>query len=82
MMSELRRSSRRISASLAQKEDPAVSNGVQPEKEREKSGSKSGSGGKLAKATVNGNGSKTTGGRGKRKFGECNLEKKKIGLSV
>jgi hypothetical protein len=55
---------------LALKEDPSVSNGAQPEKEREKPGLKIGSGGKPGKAALNGNVSKTTGGRGKRKFGE------------
>jgi hypothetical protein len=70
MMSELRRSSRRISANLAQKEDHSVSNGLQQEKEREKPGLKSGVVGKAGKVAVTGNGSKAAGGRGKRKFGE------------
>lgn len=70
MMSELRRSSRRISAGLAQKEDPSIRNGAQAEKEREKSGPTSGSIAKPEKKNVNGNGSKTAAQRGKRKLGE------------
>lgn len=70
MMSELRRSSRRISASLAQKEDPSGINGAQGEKEREKLGPKNGSITKLGKVAVNGSTSKTVGQRGKRKLGQ------------
>lgn len=70
MMSELRRSSRRTSASLAQKEDASVPGGAQGEKEREKLGSKNGAITKLGKVAVNGNNSKTTGQRGKRKLGQ------------
>lgn len=67
MMSELRRSSRRISASLAQKEDPSIPNGAQAEKEREKPGPKAGSVTKTGKTAVNGNGPRQ---KAKRKFGE------------
>lgn len=70
MMSELRRSSRRISASLAQKEDPSVPNGAQAEKEREKPGPRNGAVAKPGKIAVNGNSSKTVGQREKRKLGE------------
>lgn len=69
-MSELRRSSRRTSASLAQKEDPSVPNGAQGEKEREKLGPKNGSIAKTGKIAANGNSSKVAGQRGKRKLGE------------
>lgn len=70
MMSELRRSSRRTSATLAQKEDPPVPNVAPGEKEREKLGRKNGSIAKPGKAAVNGDNSKTTGQRGKRKLGQ------------
>ena len=70
MMSELRRSSRRISASLAPNEDLSLRNGAQPEKEREKPSVKSGSVAKPGKTAVNGNGSKTAAQRVKRKLGE------------
>lgn len=70
MMSELRRSSRRTSASLAQREDLSLPNGAQGEKDREKLGSKNGSVAKPGKVAVNGNSSKPAGQRGKRKLGE------------
>lgn len=70
MMSQLRRSSRRTSATLAQKEDPSVPNGAPGEKEGEKLGPTNGSIAKLEKVAVNGNKSKTTGQRGKRKLGQ------------
>ncbi len=68
-MSELRRSSRRISANLAQKEDAPTANGARHDTERGKNGQKHASDGKSGK-TVNIGSSKTVGGPGKRKFGE------------
>lgn len=72
MMTELRRSSRRISANVAHKEDGPIANGAEHDTDREKGSQKIGLEGKSGKAVgnVSGGSSKTVGGRGKRKFGE------------
>lgn len=67
-MSELRRSSRRISASIAYKDAPTA-NGARYDAERGEDAQKHASEGKKGKA-INGSSSKSAGGRGKRKFGE------------
>lgn len=68
-MSELRRSSRRISANIAYKEDAPTANGVRNDPERGEDAQKHASEGKKGKA-INSSNSKAAGGRGKRKFGE------------
>lgn len=68
-MSELRRSSRRISANIAYKEDAPTANGVRHDTERGEDAQKHASEGKKGKA-INGSNSKAVVGRGKRKFGE------------
>ncbi|MCJ1461647.1 hypothetical protein MMC07_000244 [Pseudocyphellaria aurata] len=68
MMSELRRSSRRISANVAPKEDAPIANGVGHDTGRGKDSQTNGSGGKSSKVPVNGGSSKKVGGRGKRKM--------------
>lgn len=69
IMSELRRSSRRISANIAYKEDAPTANGAKYDAERGEDAQKHASEGKKGKA-INGSSSKAAGGRGKRKFGE------------
>lgn len=66
MMSELRRSSRRISANAGLKEDAPTVNGIGHETER---GQKNGSGANSRTKIANG-GSRTTTERNKRKIGE------------
>lgn len=70
MMSELRRSSRRISANVSHKEDAPIANGVGRDTDRGKDGQKNGVGGKTGKPVGIGGSSKAVGGRGKRKIGE------------
>lgn len=69
MMSEPRRSSRRLSARQPEKEDLHVANGVGHGTERGKGGQINGMGGKQGKASVNGTSTNAKGGRGKRKIG-------------
>ena len=69
MMSEPRRSSRRLSARPPEKEDPPVANGIGYGTERAKGGQSNGVGGRQGKASTNGAGASTKGGRGKRKIG-------------
>ena len=68
MMSEPRRSSRRLSARQPDKEDPPVVNGLGHGAERAKGGHGNGLGGK-GKVSTNGTGISSKGGRGKRKIG-------------
>ena len=69
MMSEPRRSSRRLSARQPEKEDPPIANGIGHGTERVKGGQSSGVGGKQGKASANGASTSAKGGRGKRKIG-------------
>lgn len=69
IMSELRRSSRRISANIAYKEAAPTANGAKHDTELHEDAHKHASEGKKGKA-INGSSSKAAGGRGKRKFGE------------
>ncbi len=69
MMSEPRRSSRRLSARQPDKEDPPVANGIGHGTERAKGGQSNGVGGKQVKGSANGAATNVKGGRGKRKIG-------------
>ena len=69
MMSEPRRSSRRLSARLGDKEDVPLINGVAHTNEKSKKGQNSGSNTTQAKAGVNGASSSVGGAKGKRKLG-------------
>lgn len=69
MMSEPRRSSRRLSARQPEKEGPPVANGIGHGTERAKGGQSNGASGKQGKAATNGAGPSAKGGRGKRKIG-------------
>lgn len=69
IMSELRRSSRRISANIAYQENAQTANGTRHATERGEDAQKHASEGKTGKA-INGSSSKAASGRGKRKFGE------------
>ncbi|MCJ1398088.1 hypothetical protein MMC11_001285 [Xylographa trunciseda] len=67
MMSESRRSTRRTSARLADKEDTTLPNGLQQVVEKAKAGRPNGSIAKQARQEVNGNGIGPSGVRAKRK---------------
>ncbi|KAL8710899.1 MAG: hypothetical protein Q9225_007208 [Loekoesia sp. 1 TL-2023] len=67
-MSEPRRSSRRLSARLGDKEDVPMVNGVAHTNEKSRSGQSSGSNAKQAKAGVNGATSSAAGTKAKRKL--------------
>ena len=69
MMSDSRRSSRRTSARLADKEDTTLTNGLQHVVEKAKAGRSNGTSAKQARAEVNGKGIGPSGVRGKRKPG-------------
>ena len=68
-MGEPRRTTRRTSARLADKEDVPVMNGVVHAAEKGKSGQNNGTSGKHGKASVNSAATGGAGGRGKRKHG-------------
>lgn len=72
-MGDLRRSSRRISARLAEKEDAPVVNGNGYTGEKAKSSHSNGAGSKQRKADANGAGQGSTGAKGKRKHGVYNF---------
>ncbi|MCJ1381849.1 hypothetical protein MMC17_004961 [Xylographa soralifera] len=67
MMSDLRRSTRRTSARLADQEDTTLANGLQHVVEKAKAGRPSGTSAKQLKSEVNGNRVAPSGMRGKRK---------------
>ncbi|MCJ1391905.1 hypothetical protein MMC18_004772 [Xylographa bjoerkii] len=67
MMSESRRSTRRTSARLADKEDTTLANGLQHVVEKAKVGRANGASAKQVNLEVNGNGTGPSGVRGKRK---------------
>lgn len=69
MMSEPRRSSRRLSARLGDKEDAPVVNGVAHGNEKGKGGQSLGNNAKQAKAGVNGASLSGAGAKAKRKLG-------------
>ena len=69
MMSEPRRSSRRLSVRQPEKEDPPVANGIGRGTEQAKGGQSNGANRKQGKAATNGAGLSVKGGRGKRKIG-------------
>lgn len=68
-MVEPRRTARRTSARLADKDDVPVTNGVLHAAEKGKGGQSNGTSGKHGKANVNGAATGSAGGRGKRKHG-------------
>ncbi|KAL8971061.1 MAG: hypothetical protein Q9183_001237, partial [Haloplaca sp. 2 TL-2023] len=67
-MSEPRRSSRRLSARLGDKEDAPMVNGVTHGNDKSKTGQSSGSNAKQAKSGANGATSGGAGAKGKRKL--------------
>ena len=68
-MVEPRRTARRTSARLADKDDVPVTNGVVHAVEKGKGGQSNGTSGKHGKTNLNGAATGGAGGRGKRKHG-------------
>ena len=73
MMSEPRRSSRRLSARLGDKEDAPLANGTTNGNEKAKGGQVSTSGGKQGKTGANGMVSSSAATKMKRKQGMCSV---------
>ena len=75
IMSESRRSTRRTSARLADKEDIPITNGIGHTTDNRKGGQTNGASVKQGKTNVNGPGTAVGGARSKRKYGECTLSR-------